>query len=197
MDWKILKYVVTVLIELAITIFGLYTVLTIYDLYQYSLIFYFLLYNIIGSIFSIVHFIKIFKDMINEELKDIVFVKCKTFLMIVGFIWGIVILEQHTIIKFYQNNFPRVYISFVNYFIMSSVSIVYTIYKILLYFYEKRRTVNYSILPLNVPNSNDVINFSNNKTTGITGTTGTTGTTSGTTSGSTSYTPYTSYYNRK
>jgi hypothetical protein len=86
------------------------------------------------------------KDLLNEEIKDIVYVKIKILLLIGSFIWGIFILEHKKTIIFYQNNHPSVYISFVNYFIFSSLSILDIIYKIMCYFHEKNNTQNQDLL---------------------------------------------------
>jgi hypothetical protein len=85
------------------------------------------------------HFIKVFKDMLNESLNDVVYVKIKIILMLASFIWGIIILQHSEIILFYQENYPRVYVSFINYFLMSSLSILDVIYKILNYIYLKKQ----------------------------------------------------------
>jgi hypothetical protein len=147
-NWTIFKYSIMTLIELVLSISGIFSVLTIYKLYESTLLFYFLLYNIIVSVFAILHFFKVLKDMLNEEISDIVYVKIKVLLMIASFIWGIVILEHKSIILFYQNNYPRVYVSFINYFIMSSLSILDIGYKILCHFCEKKpnNRHDYSIL---------------------------------------------------
>ena len=147
-NWTILKYSIMTLIELVLSISGIFTVLTIYKLYESTLLFYFLLYNIIVSVFAILHFFKVLKDMLNEEISDIVYVKIKVLLMIASFIWGIVILEHKSIVLFYQNNYPRVYVSFINYFIMSSLSILDIGYKILCHFCEKKphNKLDYSII---------------------------------------------------
>ena len=86
--------------------------------------------------------------MLNEEINDVVYIKIKVLLMIASFIWGIVILEHKSIILFYQNNYPRVYVSFINYFIMSSLSILDIVYKIISYFCEikKKSKPDYSIM---------------------------------------------------
>lgn len=147
-NWTIFKYSIMTLIELVLSISGIFSVLTIYKLYESTLLFYFLLYNIIVSIFGIFHFFKVLKDMLNEEISDIVYVKIKVLLMIASFIWGIVILEHKIIVLFYQNNYPRVYVSFINYFIMSSLSILDIGYKILCHFCEKKthKIPDYSII---------------------------------------------------
>ncbi len=136
-EWMILKYSIITLIELILSISGLFSVLTIYKLYETTLLFYFLLYNIIISIFNTFHFFRVFKDMLNEKIKDEPYVKIKLLLMIASFVWGIIILEHREIIIFYQNNFPRVYVSFINFFIMSSLAILDTIYKIVYFFCNK------------------------------------------------------------
>jgi hypothetical protein len=137
-DWLIFKYCIFTLIELILSISGLISVLSVYALYNSTLIFYFMLYNIIISIFSIFHFIKVFRDMINEQLNDITYVKIKILMMVASFIWGIVILQHREIILFFQNNYPRVYVSFINYFIMSSLSILDIIYKIFSFINKKK-----------------------------------------------------------
>lgn len=138
-DWLILKYSIFTLIDLILSISGLISILTVYALYNNILIFYFMLYNIIISIFSVLHFIKVFRDMINETLNDVIFVKIKILLMIASFIWGIIILQHKEIILFYQQNYPRVYVSFINFFLMSSLSILDTGYKIINYTYLKTK----------------------------------------------------------
>jgi hypothetical protein len=147
-DWTIIKYFIITLIELVLSISGIFSVLTIYKLYESTLLFYFLLYNIIVSIFGIFHFLKGVKDILNDEVNDTVYVKIKVLLMITSFIWGIVILEHREIILFYQNNYPRVYVSFINYFIMSSLAILDTGYKILYYICEIKKPIkpDYSII---------------------------------------------------
>jgi hypothetical protein len=141
-DLDIIKHGIVTLINLILSISGLVSVLTIYKLYETTLLFYFLLYNIIVSIFSIFHFMRVCKDMLREEIKDGSYVKIKLLLMIASFIWGIIILEHSEIILFYQNNYPNVYVSFINFFIMSSLSILDTIYKITHYFYNKNKIIN-------------------------------------------------------
>jgi hypothetical protein len=147
-DWTIIKYFIITLIELVLSISGIFSVLTIYKLYESTLLFYFLLYNIIVSIFGIFHFFKGVKDILNDEVNDTVYVKIKVLLMITSFIWGVVILEHKEIILFYQNNYPRVYVSFINFFIMSSLAILDTGYKILYYICENKKPTkaDYSII---------------------------------------------------
>jgi hypothetical protein len=142
LNWNIVKHSIIVLIDLILTVSGLFSVLTIYKIYETTLLFYFLLYNIIISLFSLFHFFKVIKDMVKEKLKDVVYIKIKLFLMITSFIWGIIILEHKNIILYYQNNYPRVYISFINYFILSSLSILDVIYKILYHICKKNNNVN-------------------------------------------------------
>jgi hypothetical protein len=136
------------LIELILSITGIFSVLTIYKLYESTLLFYFLLYNVIVSIFGIGHFFKVLKDTLNEEINDVAYIKIKVILMIASFIWGIVILEHRSIILFYQNNYPRVYVNFINYFIMSSLSILDVGYKITVHFCEIKKPPkpDYSIM---------------------------------------------------
>lgn len=149
-DWLILKYSIFTLIDLILSISGLISVLSVYTLYNNTLIFYFMLYNIIISIFNMLHFIKVFRDMLEERLNDIVYVKIKIVLMIASFIWGIIILQHKEIILFYQENHPKVYTSFINYFLMSSLSILDVIYKILNYIYlknkEPKRNLDYEFI---------------------------------------------------
>jgi hypothetical protein len=135
----ILKYSIYTFIDLILSISGLISVLTVYTLYNNILIYYFMIYNIIVSLFNITHFIKVFKDLLEEKLNDVVFVKIKCILMIASFIWGIVILQHSEIILFYQKNFPSVYISFINYFIISSLTLLLIIYKIIHFLYTKRK----------------------------------------------------------
>jgi hypothetical protein len=78
--------------------------------------------------------------MFNEKIKDEPYVKIKFILMIASFVWGIVILEQRNIIIFYQNNYPRVYVSFINFFIMCSLTILDVIYKVVCFFFAKEET---------------------------------------------------------
>lgn len=139
LEWTILKYGIITLIDLILSISGLISVLTIYKLYETTLLFYFILYNIIVSIFNIFHFIRVFKDMLNEKIKDELYIKIKLLLMIASFIWGVIILEHTDIIIFYQNNYPRVYVSFINFFIMSSLAILDIIYKIVYYVFKKEK----------------------------------------------------------
>ena len=147
-NWTIIKYFIITLIELILSISGIFSVLTIYKLYESTLLFYFLLYNIIVSIFAIFHFFKDVKDMLNNEINNTIYIQIKVLLMIASFIWGIIILEHREIILFYQNNYPRVYVSFINYFIMSSLAILNTGYKILYYICEKKKIIkpDYSII---------------------------------------------------
>jgi hypothetical protein len=143
----ILKYAIYTLLDAILSISGLISIISIYTLYNSKLIFYFVLYNIIISIFDFIHFFKIFKDMINETLNDVAYVKIKTFLMTVSFIWGVIILQERNIIKFYQHNHPQVYINFIIYFIMSSLSILNIFYNILLYFHNKKtQIINYDFV---------------------------------------------------
>lgn len=139
LEWTILKYGIITLIDLILSISGLISVLTIYKLYEATLLFYFILYNIIVSIFNIFHFIRVFKDMLNEKIKDEPYIKIKLLLMIASFIWGVIILEHTNIIIFYQNNYPRVYVSFINFFIMSSLAILDIIYKIVYHICKKEK----------------------------------------------------------
>ena len=147
-NWSIIKYFIITLIELVLSISGIFSVLTIYKLYESTLLFYFLLYNIIVSIFGIFHFFKDIKDMLNNEINNTIYIQIKVLLMIASFVWGIIILEHKEIILFYQNNYPRVYVSFINYFIMSSLAILNTGYKILYYICEKKKIIklDYSII---------------------------------------------------
>lgn len=138
-NWTILKYSIFTLIDLILSISGLISVLTVYALYNSTLIFYFMMYNIIISLFNMLHFVKVFKDMIEERFNDVIYVKIKVLLMIAGFIWGIIILQHSEIILFYQQNYPKVYTNFVNYFIMSSLSILDIIYKIINFMYLKNK----------------------------------------------------------
>lgn len=137
--WTILKYSIFTLIDLILSISGLIYVSTVYALYNSTLIFYFIIYNIIISLFNIFHFVKVFKDMLEEKLNDVTYVKIKVLLMITSFIWGIIILEHSEIILFYQQNYPKVYTNFINYFIVSSLSILDVIYKIINYLYLKNK----------------------------------------------------------
>lgn len=149
-NWLILKYSIFTLIDLVLSISGLLSVLSVYALYNSTIIFYFMLYNIIISIFNMLHFLKVVRDMIQETLNDVVYVKIKILLMIASFIWGIIILQNKEIILFYQQNYPRVYVSFINYFFMSSLSILDTFYKILNYIYlksnEKKPNLDYEFI---------------------------------------------------
>lgn len=146
-NWLILKYTIYTLLDAILSISGLVSIISIYTLYNNTLIFYFVLYNIIISIFDLIHFIKIFKDMINETLNDVVYVKIKTFLMAISFIWGVFILQERNIILLYQHKHPQVYINFIMYFIMSSLSILNIFYKILLYLHNKKKqNINYDIV---------------------------------------------------
>jgi len=145
LEWNIIKYGIATLIDLILSITGLISVLTIYKLYETTLLFYFLLYNIIVSIFNIFHFLRVFKDMLNEEIKDVSYVKIKLLLMIASFIWGAIILEHTEIILFYQNNYPGVYVTFINFFIMSSLSILDAIYKII-HFMCNKNNEGYQVL---------------------------------------------------
>lgn len=150
-DWLILKYGIFTLLDLILSISGLISILSVYALYSSTLIFYFMLYNIIISVFNMLHFIKVFRDMLNETLNDVIYVKIKILLMITSFIWGIVILQHSEIILFYQKNYPRVYVSFINYFLMSSLSILDTSYKICNYIYlknieEKKPNLDYEFI---------------------------------------------------
>lgn len=144
-DWLIFKYCIFTLIELILSISGLISILSVYALYDSTIIFYFMLYNIIVSIFSIFHFIKVFRDMMNEQLNDVTYVKIKVLMMVASFIWGIVILQHRDTILFFQNNYPRVYVSFINYFIMSSLSILNIFYKIMSYITKKTVTPEVNI----------------------------------------------------
>lgn len=135
--WLVINYAIGCFIEVTLSVFGLLSIVTIYNLYKNTLLFYFLLYDIIVSLFSIFHFIKVYKDMLNEEIKDIVYVKLKTFLMMTSFIWGIVILQEQNTIIYFQDNYPQAYVSFINYFIFSSFFVLQTIYKILHFIYNK------------------------------------------------------------
>jgi hypothetical protein len=110
------------------------------------------------------HFIKVFKDILDDGLNDVIYVKIKVILMIASFIWGIIILQHSEIILFYQENYPKIYTSFVNYFIMSSISILDIVYKIINFIYlkNKKKSTNtdYEIL-LKI---NDELNDELNKT---------------------------------
>jgi hypothetical protein len=163
-NWTILKYSIFTLIDLVLSISGLISVLTVYALYRNTLIFYFMLYNIIISLFNMLHFIKVFKDILDDGLNDVIYVKIKVILMIASFIWGIIILQHSEIILFYQENYPKIYTSFVNYFIMSSISILDIVYKIINFIYlkNKKKSTNtdYEIL-LKI---NDELNDELNKT---------------------------------
>ena len=168
LEWNIIKYGIITLFDLILSISGLVSVLTIYKLYETTLLFYFILYNIIVSIFNIFHFFKVFKDMMNHKIKDEPYVKLKLLLMIASFIWGITILEHADIILFYQHNYPRVYVSFINFFIMCSLAILDIIYKIIYYIYKKRHVKNvesdYQFL-INIENEfkDDENEFKNNE----------------------------------
>jgi hypothetical protein len=137
LEWGILKYGIITLIDLILSITGLISVLTIYKIYETTLLFYFLLYNVIVSIFGVFHFFRVFKDMLNDAIKDEAYIKIKLLLMIASFTWGIIILEHRDIILFYQNNYPAVYVSFINFFIVSSLAILDVGYKILHWIYQK------------------------------------------------------------
>ena len=56
---------------------ALISVLSVYVLYNSTIIFYFMMYSIIISIFNILHFLKVFRDMIYDTLNDVVYVKIK------------------------------------------------------------------------------------------------------------------------
>jgi hypothetical protein len=144
-DVSIIKYCLITLINLILSISGFVSILTVYKLYETTLLFYFLLYNIVVSVFGIFHFLRVFKDMLNEELKDKTYVGIKLLLMIASFIWGTVILSHNEIIVFYQNNYPRVYVSFINFFIMSSLGILDMIYKITYYFHNREKIESNSL----------------------------------------------------
>lgn len=94
------------------------------------------------------HFLKFIKDIINDIYNDVIFIKIKVFLMVISFIWSIVILENTKLINFYLDNFPKVYLSFINYFVLSSLSILHIIYKIIKYHYDmkKQNVIDYTII---------------------------------------------------
>jgi hypothetical protein len=132
----LLKYGISVLVEMILSICGLVSVLSIYKLYKTTLLFYFILYNVIISAFAIFHFVRVFKDLMREEIDDVVYVKMKLIFMIMSFIWGVVILEHSNIMYWYHNNYPSAYASFISYFILSGLYILQTIYKISVYLYD-------------------------------------------------------------
>lgn len=132
----LLKYGISILIEMVLAILGLVSVLTVYKLYKTTLLFYFILYNIIVSIFAICHFIKVFKDLMREEINDSVYVKMKLIFMIMSFIWGICILQYEGLMTWYHNNYPSAYATFISYFIFSGLHIINVIYKIISHYYN-------------------------------------------------------------
>jgi len=132
----LLKYGISTLIETILTICGLISILSIYKLYKTTVLFYFILYNIIVSLFAICHFVRVFKDLMREEINDTVYIKMKLIFMIMSFIWGVVILEHSSLINWYHNNYPSAYITFICYFIFSGLYIMEVIYKIASYLYD-------------------------------------------------------------
>lgn len=148
MNFNSIIKVIIIFFEIFASIISIYSLTTVYKLYKTTLLFYFLIYNVILSIFTIMHFLKFIKDIINDVYNDVIFIKIKVFLMVISFIWSIVILENTELINFYLDNFPKVYLSFINYFVLSSLSILHVIYKIIKYHYDmkKQNVIDYTII---------------------------------------------------
>jgi len=137
LDSNLLKYTFGALIDFFLSVNATISIITSYKLYQTPIIFYFIIYNIIVSIFTIIHFIKICYDLLRDKKDDVPLVKLKVGFMFITFIWALFILTQNSILNYYETNYPIVFFNYISYFIFSAVAILGIVYKVIKYIFYR------------------------------------------------------------
>lgn len=156
LDRDLLKYTFCTLVDFFLSVNATISIFTSYKLYQTPIIFYFIIYNLIISIFTIVHFVKICYDLLRDKKDDVPLVKVKVGFMFMSFIWALFILTRKNILNYYETNYPKVFFNYICYFVFSAVAVLGVLYKVLIYVFSRKN--EYAIInQIDVEFGEDVI----------------------------------------